>query len=469
MKKLLCVASFFCFVSFFSDLLAQTSVVAHANFPFPIEKTIIREYVYPTTVSYLTSDTCGYFVYADASLNTTFLPIDTNYNITDFVIDNDSVFFCGVNSKGNGFIGFFNIFDFFYGSNSYFVYNNVINSSLSDVSNLTKLVSYLDGNYVRHIVSIGKTMLGQYCVVNVTYNGATSMWNYETGEIPASSPETLVDIETTDDFVLTGGMYLNDPLNPNLVLRVCAKKNVFNSINSIQDYANELLDVTSQHSFCFDDVALLNYSCNEIYVAAFWKFHQDTGTVNPVIAQDPQGTYIGHYHLSQPKTIVNHLNSILVPHTYYSGGWRILGFSKLNVSSVSFNLLQEYEHTSSSDIRSFVYELSNVIVNSASPFSCVTTNDYFFYGIDGNYVLPNYLMNGISRADKTMLIYNMGQQGGNDCLKANDLKPVPIDMIETTHLAPYNVISKNIVFSTQKTNKNGINIMIDCSAKQSFR
>ena len=65
------------------------------------------------------------------------------------------------------------------------------------------------------------------------------------------------------------------------------------------------------------------------------------------------------------------------------------------MSSASFNLLQEYEHMSSSDIRSFVYELSNVIVNSASPFSCVTTNDYFFYGIDGNYVLPNYLMNGI--------------------------------------------------------------------------
>lgn len=408
------------------------------------------------------------FLYADASLNATYLPIDTNYNITDFVIDNDSVFFCGVNSKGKGFIGFFNINDFFFGSNSYFVYNHVISSFVSEVSNLTKLVSYLDGNHVRHIVSIGKTLLGQYCVVNVMYNGATSMWNYETGEIPASSPETMVDIETTDEYLFTGGMYLNDPLNPNVVLRAYDITDVFIT-NGIQDYANELLDVTSQHSFCFDDVALLNYSCNEIYVAAYWKFHQDTGTVNPVIFQVPQGTYIGHYHLNKTKPIVEHLNSILVPHPYFAGGWKIFGFSNLNVSTASFNLLQEYEHPSSANIRSFVYELSNSIVNSASPFSYVTTNDYLFYGIDGYIAPPNYLMNGISRADKTILIYNMGQQGGNDCLEINDVHPTPINMTEMTHLEPFNVISNSIIFSAQKSRKLGINIKIDCSNKQSDR
>lgn len=48
-------------------LLAQTSVVAHAKLPYSIDKTIIREYVYPTTISYLKSGSCGYFVYADTS------------------------------------------------------------------------------------------------------------------------------------------------------------------------------------------------------------------------------------------------------------------------------------------------------------------------------------------------------------------------------------------------------------------
>lgn len=133
MKKIVLFAFFFSLTSFFSVLLAQTSVLAHAKMPFPIEKTIIREYSYPTTISYLANDSCGYFVYADASLSAICSPMDAKYNITDFVIDNDSVFFCGVNSKGRGFIGFFDINDFFFGTNNYFVDKNVIQTKLFNI------------------------------------------------------------------------------------------------------------------------------------------------------------------------------------------------------------------------------------------------------------------------------------------------------------------------------------------------
>lgn len=469
MKKIVLFAFFFSLTSFFSVLLAQTSVLAHAKMPFPIEKTIIREYSYPTTISYLANDSCGYFVYADASLSAIYSPMDAKYNITDFVIDNDSVFFCGVNSKGRGFVGFFDINDFFFGSNSYFVDNNVIQTFLSEVSDLTKLVSYTDVSNVRHIVSIGTTLLGQYCVVNVTRNGASSAWNYETGEIPLSSPETLSDIKLSDDYVFTGGMYRDDTLNPNLVIRVYDKPAVFDLPTGIQNYANELMDVTSLRSFCFEDVALLKYSCNEVYVAAYWKFHQDTGTVSPVIFQEPQGTYVGHYRLDKQKQIVQHMNSILVSHKYYRGGWKIYGFSKLNTSNITFNLLQEYENVGNGNIQSFVYELSNNNIVSALPFSFVTSEDYMFSGIDGHFAPPNYLMSGVSSSDKTILIYNMGQQGGNTCLDIKEIDPTPIDMVDVAHLAPFNVISNSVKFAEEKTNTSAIDIVIDCSAKQSER
>ena len=86
-----------------------------------------------------------------------------------------------------------------------------------------------------------------------------------------------------------------------------------------------------------------------------------------------------------------------------------------------------------------------------------------FYGIDGHFAPPNYLMNGFSRTDKTMLIYNMGQQGGNTCLEIKNIAPIPIDMADVAHLATFNVLSNGIIFSAKKSSEFRVNIIIDCS------
>lgn len=422
-----------------TDCWAQTSVVAHANMPFPIERTIIREHNFPSTVSFVELEKRGYFVYADTTYTATYLPIDSNFFVNDFVIEDDTVFFCGNNSNGDGFIGFFDINDFFFGSNSYFLNDNILSAVQGKVVVLSKLVSYVDVVPRRNIVAIGVTASGQKCVVNMVYDAAASTWRYKTGEIPATSPETMLEICKTDNNVVTAGLYYEDPDNPDIVLRAYDRNSIFNSANSIQNYANKIYDVTLQHSFCLGQVKLLQMSCDRIGVAAFWKNHQEPDTLTPRVLQLPQGTYVGRYAVSQPKDIFQHQNSILVPHVYTNGGWNLFGFSKYNLSTNTFNLLLECEENYSGINQSVVYELSDIILNGATLFYYATTNPYRFQSIDGYYTTSNYLMNGYDVGNKMKLVYNLGQQGANGCLKNYKIQPQVIDMTDSPVLCPFSV------------------------------
>lgn len=462
MKRILYFATFLILSTFSTGVLAQTSVVAHVQLPFEIKNTIIREHNYPATVSYLDNFFAvgGVFLYADASLAATYLFIDSMYCVNDFVVDRDTVWFCGNLHGGKCFVGFFDINDFFWGTHNYNIADNVFYSTNSVVATLTKLVSYIDSANTRHLVAIGTTELGQYCVMNVTYDVATSTWSYETGEVPSNSPETMVDIKVTDDDVFTGGMYLLDPNNPGLALRAYDKNHIFTSLTNVQEYANEIVNVSSQYCFCLDQVSLLQMSCNEIAVAAFYKSYQ-----NGNISSLPEGTYIGRYHIGSPKQIFYHMGSILAPHNYYNGGWKLYGFSKKYINNETFNLLQKYEMPYTGSLQSVVFELSNIILNTASPLLYATTTEYLFWSIDGYYSTPNYLMNGQSMVDNVNLIYNMGQQGINDCLDLNNVQPTLINMIDIAHDAPFSVTSKKTIFKALKANKNTGNIEIDCSSK----
>lgn len=446
--------------SFATVSVAQTSVVAHADMPFPIERTIIRDYNFPATVSFVECTSESYFVYADASLSPIYMPIDPNCYVNDFVIDNDTVWFCGKNIKGLGIIGFFDINDFFFGLNNYNIINGSLSTSNSKVTNLTKLVSYKDSLNARHVVAIGKTDLGQYCVVNITPKTGNPYCLYETGEVPANSPETMVAIQTSDYNVFTGGMYLLDTANPALALRAYDKRFVLTAASNIHNYANEVVDVTSQYSFCLDQVALIQLTCMEIGVAAFYKSRQ-----NGTITTFPEGTYIGRYRIEEPKDFFSHLYSIIVPHPFHAGGWRMQEFSKEYIPNSTFNLLQKYEMPNSGSLQSVIYELSMNIVDNASPFQYVTTSDYIFHSIDGHYATPYYLMNGYSVNTQSALVYNMGEQGNNNCLEIKNIYPDPIDMTTIAHYAPLSLKTGKVVFDVFNSPSLTEIITIDCSAK----
>lgn len=116
MRRFLLFFLFLCQIFVASHSWAQSVFIANLNLPIEIETTIIREHVYPTTISFVEGKNGNFFIYADDTLNATIMPVDPSLVINDFVIDNDSVFFCGRTSAYLGVIGFFDINDYFWGT-----------------------------------------------------------------------------------------------------------------------------------------------------------------------------------------------------------------------------------------------------------------------------------------------------------------------------------------------------------------
>ena len=355
------------------------------------------------------------------------MTIDYGFNIYDFVIWNDEVFFCGSNASGEGIIGHFDINDFFFGTHGYYIESNILLTAQSHVSILQKIVAYNDVNGTLHVVAYGETTTGQYCLASYTYTSSTG-WQFEIGSIPTNSPETITEIVTTDAHVVTSGFYYGNTENPNLSIRVFNRDNIFSDPYNIHDYTNILFDLTNQISFCLDKTSMVKVSCDAVTISSFWKYHQDTSTITPIIAQKPRGTYIGQYDISIPKQIMNHHSSILIPHNYYNGGWEIYGFSKYNTISKTYNLLLRYETDLKSPLQIVVFEISDNVVQGVFPFTIATSDTYRFSSIDGNALFNTYLLSGYPNSNPSQLTYNMGVQGGNHCLTVSEKQPEPVIM-----------------------------------------
>ena len=71
----------------------QQNVLATVQLPGAVENAIIREYAYPKTISYIkTTAGCG-FAMADNSLILSWASLDCKYEITDFEIRDEIVYF----------------------------------------------------------------------------------------------------------------------------------------------------------------------------------------------------------------------------------------------------------------------------------------------------------------------------------------------------------------------------------------
>ena len=114
--------------------------------------------------------------------------------VYDFVVDNDSVFFCGMDvSLGDYAAGYFDIDDFFAGTGAVGLLNNIGFS-------VTDMVSYTDSQNTRHIMCVG----GGNMVVDIYYGG--NSWYVDAFEC---SDDRLSDITIADGYVVAAGIYDN--------------------------------------------------------------------------------------------------------------------------------------------------------------------------------------------------------------------------------------------------------------------
>lgn len=175
-------------------LFAQSNVGWEYYYTKP-ESTIIREYIYPKTITCVnTENGSAVSILSQQNMQTIERSID-GYYINDMVVDvaSDSVFFCGksLDRSNVAIVGFFNISSLFYGSGDIYIEDNFYAYNENTVSDLKRLVSYISSGK-RHIVCVGNTSNPNLsCVVDVILGSANS---YTVG-VSSDNHETITDIE----------------------------------------------------------------------------------------------------------------------------------------------------------------------------------------------------------------------------------------------------------------------------------
>ena len=213
---------------------AQNSVSAFEKSD-TADNVIIKEYFYPVTItaSYYENNFTTVFSYHDASFSSINIPLE-NYIVRDFVIDNDTVFFCGENIERTGIVGYFEINDLFFNSGNFHIVCLLELPNNRRIGNLTKLVafSYTDtlSGYVRKMVTVGTEKSDGYgCIAEVFCDNGLH-WISTTGYIDNSVSESLLDVSLVKNHIVTVGF----EEKPFLSIRNYRKDVIF-SLSGIQD------------------------------------------------------------------------------------------------------------------------------------------------------------------------------------------------------------------------------------------
>lgn len=186
--------------------------VTQATYTNNIEKTIVREYNYPATVSYVETSVEHYFAYADASMTVTNIEFSHDISVTDLAMHNDFAYFCGYNTvSGTGVWGWFDVNTLIGGSLNYFLYDGFVCSGLY-VDSLYDLVVFEEKGQL-HIVTVGSTTdvsgsKKRPCLIDITgTEGIATGWNYQMGisECQGQPFNRLTRVCVTDNYIVAAG------------------------------------------------------------------------------------------------------------------------------------------------------------------------------------------------------------------------------------------------------------------------
>lgn len=220
----------------------QQNVLATVSLPGDVKEAIIREYEYPQTISYIKSSAGCCFALADNNLILTCAWLDCKYEVKDFEIFENLVFFCGAdNSVGRGIVGWFDCAAMFYGGGGYHIYDNYY--MISDTSNtpydtaqvkvFNDLTIFDSPEYMSeyiHLALVGETKEGVACVAEMIGLPYTNNWIYTTGSsanLPSNQAETMTQVVSTDNYIVTGGTF--EGYGSGVSMRVFDRNNMFAS------------------------------------------------------------------------------------------------------------------------------------------------------------------------------------------------------------------------------------------------
>ena len=411
------------FVLTASVLWGQPSRVTSFGLDEPIEKTIVREYIalHPVTISYVETSTEHLFVYNDGYLNLTPVSIDTNYSVNDFVILDDSVYFCGEGPNG-GFFGQFDIYDYYSVNQGYEVSTAVLPTALGHVQTLNRLVAF-DNASGRELVAIGRSATGISCVAEAQYNTTLSTWSYRVGELPPTSYDDLLDLTQTQDFVVVAGYRPNTPQV--ICVRLFNKHDVF---SGLQDSS---FGFYHECSFDTSQMIVSPVQGNMFLVTSYWR----TTQINAQPLSNNEGTAIGYYTaVNSTNTHVQHGATSIVYQPYLNGDWKLRGMTQPRSTADCFFLLQDAEVNGVSMTVSMVFDMDYNLFNPFTNSIAISyAQDAHYQSIDSYGVVSQYMMNGINDIANTKLTFCESIAGQYPCLQDSILSKDNLTTVLARH------------------------------------
>lgn len=361
--------------------------------------------------------------------------------------------FVAVIRERSGFMGRFNIGDFFFTNQSYEIFPDSYISPTEEVATLTKLVNYTDGTYL-HLLAIGETSLGASCVEDLYYIISTSSWQYQVGVLPLALGEKLLGVAVGEDCVVTAGLFRTS--DKNIYIRA-AKKNALFFTSTLDQY--EFFDNGGPLYLQVRDklaIASLGYTpgLGDFFaVATIWAYHDLDNPVAQVTLPD-RGIFVTPFSVNISLQ-ANPYNSSVTYQPYDTLGWSLQGLTRASNYLNDFVVLHRSQPFSGSPVQSIVSKYSwNTIVNASSiPFW--TTPDVSFHSIDWYNGGAQYVMNGILGSDPARMGVGIGATLSNDCMVQGHFQSEPVNM---TYIVNDNVpFTVYAPIATSETTLTGIN------------
>lgn len=190
--------------------LSAQQAITKAQFPYDITKTIVKEYIFPSTVSYVETKGVHYFAFADASMNVFYQEFDKNIFVQDFKIFKEFVYFCGYDKTNGcqGVWGYFKVLDLKTSNAPYNTYSS-FNCSKHTVDTLHSIVVYSIQSSI-NIVTVGTTTDGgsvkNGCTIHITPStSGIYNWDYTIGVTPDATDERIKYLCETDNLIVSAG------------------------------------------------------------------------------------------------------------------------------------------------------------------------------------------------------------------------------------------------------------------------
>ena len=422
------------------EAVCQNAVV-QATYPNDVVRTIVREYSYPATVSYVETAVEHYFAYADATMSVTNSEISHDLYVTDLALHGTFAYFCGYNTvSGLGVWGWFDISSLMAGSLSYYIYDD-FRCNVLYADSLFSLALYEEQGQL-HIATVGSTTDGaskkRACLIDITgAEGTASGWNYRMGlsECEFNYFNRLTEVCVTDKYIVAAG---------STILSFCSEGYRFHlrsnpfMAGGPQDSLYFFPRVTTYYSspdHNGEDLAMTHIS-GDVFASAVYCY---TNNIN-----QKEGILVNVYDISQILT-VPWTSPIYSKYTNIPGNSFYINDLIYNKTSNSLYLLTNGQIASY--MGSFITELSLPLPTTISP---IYVQDVYLTSLDNYNSQQSFLAQGYDGNNpQRITYYTQPLSTAPLCATPQPSNTNDADYGAKTHYCPYTVC--NGVFNCSKT------------------